>query len=322
MNQTKTFIITLIAIIIFSVGTAYAEETQEAEHHNLSFHIFHPLSTTETPDDSSNINISLIYSRMGEVHGLDAGYGFSLISGDMTGVQGSSTVAYVGGNLRGVSGTGIAGIVASDMHGLQASGLANWTGGSMYGVQASGLVNVAKEVHGVQIGVVNLSDQMHGLPLGLINISKNGGVQLSSWYSTLTEANTGIRFKAGNFYTLFGFGFTSDSYNDLSKAIDTAEEISQSLAFGISLPAGIFALNLDGGVVTIDRGRFYELDEGSDQIGLRCRGMIELRLFSGLSVFGGTGAAYMMDSVEKPSEEDFENGEWEELYFIGAGIEW
>lgn len=322
MNQTKAFIFTLIAIIIFSVSAAYAEETQEAEHHDLSFHIFHPLSTTETPDDSSSINISLLYSRMGEVQGLDAGYGFSLISDDMTGIQGSSAVTYVGGNLHGVSGTGLASIVASDMYGVQASGLANWTGGNMYGVQASGLVNVAKEVHGVQIGVVNLSDQMHGVPLGLINISNNGGIQLSGWYSTLTEANTGVRFRAGNFYTLFGFGFTSGSYNDLSEAVDTAEEISQSLAFGISLPAGIFALNLDGGVVTIDRGRFYELDEGSDQIGLRCRGMLELRLFSGLSVFGGTGAAYMLDAKEEPTEEDFENGEWEELYFFGAGIEW
>ena len=322
MNQTKAFIFTLIAIIVFSVSAAHAEESREAEHHDLSFHIFHPLSTTETPVDSSNINISLLYSRMGEVHGLDAGHGFSLITGNMTGLQGSSTVTYVGGNLHGVSGTGIASLVAGDMYGVQASGVANWTGGKVYGVQASGVVNVAKEVHGVQIGVVNLSDQMHGVPLGLINISNNGGVQLSGWYSTLTDANAGVRFRAGNFYTLFGFGVNSTSYNDLSEAVDTAEKISHSLAFGISLPAGIFALNFDGGVVNIDRGRFYELDEGSDQIGLRCRGMLELRLFSGLSVFGGTGAAYLMDAKEEPTEEDFKNGQWEELYFFGAGIEW
>lgn len=322
MNQSKALIFTLIAIMIFSVSAAYAEEYQEAEHHDLAFHIFHPLSTTVTADDSSNINISLLYSRMGAVHGIDAGHGFSFISGDMSGVQGSSTLTYVGGNLRGLSGTGIASIVAADMHGVQASGLANWTGGKMYGVQAAGAVNVAKEVHGVQIGVVNLSEQMHGVPLGLINISNNGGVQISGWYSTLTDANAGVRFRAGNFYTLFGFGLNSASYADLSTAVDTAEEISHSLAFGISLPAGIFALNLDGGVVNIDRERFYELDEGSDQIGLRCRGMIELRLFSGLSLFGGTGAAYMLDAKEEPTEDDFENGEWEELYFFGAGIEW
>mgnify|MGYP006285741579 FL=1 len=322
MNQNKTFIFTLLAIIVFSLSAAYAEETQESEHHDLSFHIFHPLSTTETAVDSSNINISLLYSRMGSVSGLDAGYGFSLISGNMTGLQGSSGITYVGGKLRGVSGAGIASIVASDMYGLQASGLVNWTGGKMYGVQAAGAVNVAKEVHGVQIGVVNLSDQMHGVPIGLINISHNGGVQLSGWYSTLTDANAGVRFRAGNFYTLFGFGVNSASYSDPSEAVDTAEEISQSLAFGISLPAGIFALNFDGGVVNIDRGRFFELDEGDDQIGLRCRGMIELRLFSGLSIFGGTGAAYMIDAKEKPTEEDFENGKWEELYFLGAGIEW
>src|SRR6056297_1917746 len=312
MNQTKTFIFTLIAIIIFSVSPAYAEETQETEHHDLSFHIFHPLSTTETPDDSSNINISLLYSRMGEVHGLDAGHGFSLISGDMTGVQGSSLVTYVGGDLRGVSGTGLASIVASDMYGVQASGLANWTGGHMYGVQASGVVNVAKEVHGVQIGVVNLSDQMHGVPLGLINISRNGGIQLSGWYSTLTEANTGIRFRAGHFYTLFGFGLSSGSYNDLSEAVDTAEEISHSLAFGVSLPVGILALNFDAGLVTIDHDRFFKLDQPADQIGLRCRSMLELRLFGGLSVFGGTGAAYMIDGTEEPTEEDIKNGEWKE----------
>src|SRR6056297_2485072 len=112
MNKTYAFIFTLIAIISFSVSTAYAEESQEARHHDLSFHIFHPLSTTDTPDDSSSINVSLLYSRMGAVQGLDAGHGFSLITGDMIGVQGSSGAAYVGGNLRGISGTGIASLVA------------------------------------------------------------------------------------------------------------------------------------------------------------------------------------------------------------------
>lgn len=322
MKQTKTFILILTAAILLSVSTIYAEDTQEAEHHDLSFHIFHPFSTTDTAEDSSNINLSILYSRMGEVSGIDAGHGFSLITGDMSGVQCSSGVTYVRGDLKGVSGTGLASIVASDLYGVQASGVLNWTGGEMRGVQASGLINVSNEVHGVQAGLINISKQMYGVPLGLINISQNGGIQLSGWYSTLTEANTGIRFRAGHFYTLFGFGLSSGSYSDLSEAVDTAEEISHSLAFGVSLPVGILALNFDAGLVTIDHDRFFKLDQPTDQIGLRCRSMLELRLFGGLSVFGGTGAAYMIDGAEEPTEEDIKNGEWKELYFLGAGIEW
>mgnify|MGYP006297777177 CR=1 FL=1 len=206
MKQNKTTILILILLTLVTCGSAYAEETQEAEHHDLSFHIFYPLSTTNSPEDTSDINVSFIYSRMGEVNGIDAGHGLSWISGDMIGIQGNGCLTYVGGTLHGVSGTGVASIVANDVEGVQASGVLNWAGknvqgvqaagvmnmagGTMDGVQAAGVVNVAKEVKGMQVGVVNLSDQMHGMPIGLINISRNGGIQLSGWYSTLTEANT------------------------------------------------------------------------------------------------------------------------------------
>jgi len=322
MKQNKTIILTLISLILVSIGSVYAEESQEAEHHDLSFHIFFPLSTTNNREDTSNINVSILYSRMGEVNGIDAGHGVSWISGDMIGIQGNGGVAFVGGDLHGVSGTGVASIVRGNVHGIQGSGVLNWAGGTMQGIQAAGVVNVAKEVQGMQVGVVNLSEEMHGMPVGLINISGNGGIQLSGWHSTLTEANTGVRFRAGSFYTLFGFGLKSDSYADISEALETAEEISHSLAFGISLPAtGFFALNADAGVVNIDRDRLFKFDEGIDQIGFRGRAMIELRLFGGLSVFGGAGTAYMVDAIEEPEEGDIENGIWEDFYFLGGGIE-
>jgi hypothetical protein len=304
-----------------NITTARAEDGIEPERHDFSVHIFYPLSTTETPADFSYINASLIYGRIGEVRGIDLSHGFSRVSGDMRGVQASNCVTYVGGELWGVSGTGIASLVSGDIRGVQSAGLLSWTGGDVYGVQTSGIVNVAGEVNGVQAGLVNISRQMNGVPIGLINISENGGVQMSGWYSSLTEANTGLRFRAGNFYSLFAFGFTGTDYSGLSETVDSTRIISHSFALGASIPVGFLRLNMDAGILNIDRQRFYEIDEDHDRWGVRYRGMIELPLFGGVSVFGGVGASYLVDAKEEPTEDDFADGEWEELYFIGAGIE-
>jgi hypothetical protein len=333
-----------IAALILIIGTAtaggitaaFAEDNREPEHHNLSVHIFYPLSTTKHPQDSSLINYSMFYGRMGEVSGIDVGHGFSLITGDMKGVQALGLASYVGGEMQGVNGTGVASVVAGDMWGVQSSGVANWTGGTLNGLQAAGVVNVARQVNGVQasgvlnlagevngmqIGLVNLSDRMNGMPLGLINLSKNGGVQLSGWYSSLTEANTGLRFRAGNFYTLFGVGLDASDYGSISEIEETTGSISNSFSFGASLPVGPLALNADVGMVSIDEEDFYELNEEKDRLGMQCRGMLEFSLFGGLSIFGGAGAAYMVDATEDPTEKDIRNGEWEHFYFLGAGIE-
>ncbi len=294
---------------------------EDAESHNFSVHIFYPLSTTDTPMDFSYLNFTLLYGRMGEVRGLDLGYGFSLIHGNMTGLQGQAGVSYVGGDLRGVSHSGLAGLVKGDVRGLQNSGLLSWSGGNVYGVQSSGIVNIAKEVRGVQAGLVNISEQMYGVPIGLINLSRNGGVQVSGWYGSLTEVNMGLRFRAGHFYSLFGFGFTGSDYSGLAEAADSAETLSYSFAFGASIPAGPFALNLDAGILCLDNDRFAEMDEGSDRWGVRGRAVLELPLFGGLSVFGGIGTAYLVDAKEEPTEQDFADGTWEELYILGGGFE-
>ncbi len=314
-------------------GALFGEEREE---HELTAQIWYPLSTNEGREDLSHINLYLFYSRLGEVRGIDAGYGFSHISGDMTGLQYSALAALNGGSLQGVSATGIFSAVGGSVTGVQWSGVGNWASGEVRGVQsagvvnvagdvrgvqAAGVVNVARSVRGVQLGLVNISERMEGVPIGLINLSRNGGVQFSGWYGGVTEANAGVRFRAGNFYTLFHYGMTSESYDGPSTSFTEATKIATSFSFGAQVPFGPVNINIDAGVLGVDNETLYEFNEGADQFGFQYRAMVELPLFCGLSVFGGIGSHYLVDAQEEMEEEEFRKGVWDDYYVIGAGLE-
>jgi hypothetical protein len=322
-----------MVVALLLTGAVFA---QEPEEHELTAQIWYPLATNDGREDVSHFNLYLFYSRLGEVRGVDAGYGFSHISGDMEGVQWSGLAALTGGDLRGVSATGLVSGVNGNVTGVQWSGVANWAteevrgvqsagivniAGDLRGVQAAGVVNVAREVRGVQLGVVNISERMEGVPIGLINLSRNGGVQFSGWYGGVTEANAGLRFRAGNFYTLFAYGYTGESYRGPSESISEATRLSSSFSFGAQIPFGPASINLDGGILGVDNGDLYEFDEGVDQVGFQYRAMMELPLFWGVSVFGGIGSHYLVSAYEEMKEEELRNGVWEDYYFFGAGIE-
>lgn len=322
-----------LSVALLLTGAVFAQEPKE---HELTAQIWYPLATNESREDISHFNLFLFYSRLGEVRGVDAGYGFSHISGDMNGVQWNGLASLTGGDLRGVSATGLFSGVNGSVTGLQWSGVGNWAGqelrgiqaagianvaGDVRGVQAAGVVNVARDVRGVQLGLVNISDRMEGVPIGLINLSRNGGVQFAGWYGGVTEANMGLRFRAGNFYTLFAYGYSSDNYGGPSDSFSQATRVSSSFSFGAQLPLGPASINLDGGVLGVDNGELYELNEGVDQVGFQYRAMVELPLFWGLSVFGGIGSHYLVSAYEEIEEEEVRDGVWDDFYFFGAGIE-
>lgn len=325
-----------MVLLLGGVLVAQEPHLQETKEHELTAQIWYPLATNENREDVSHFNLFLFYSRLGAVRGVDVGYGFSHISGEMNGVQWNGLASLTGGNLRGVSATGLMSGVNGSVTGVQWSGVGNWAGaevrgvqaagivnvaGDLRGVQAAGVVNVAREVRGVQLGLINISERMEGVPIGLINLSRNGGVQFSGWYGGVTEANAGVRFRAGNFYTLFASGYSSDSYDGPSSSFSAATKVSSSFSLGAQIPFGPAAINLDGGVLAVDNGELYELNEGVDQVGFQYRATLELPLFWGLSVFGGIGSHYLVAAHEEMEEEELRNGLWEDFYVLGAGIE-
>lgn len=326
-------IMILILLVLVLGGALFAEERKE---HELTAQIWYPLSTNEGREDLSHINLYLFYSRLGDVRGIDAGYGFSHVSGDMIGLQYSGFAALSGGELRGLSATGLFCAVGGSVSGVQWSGVGNWASGEVRGVQsagivnvagdirgvqAAGIVNVARNVRGVQLGLVNISERMEGVPIGLINLSRNGGIQFSGWYGGVTEANAGVRFRAGNFYTLFHYGMTSGSYDGPSTSFSEASRISSSFSFGAQVPLGPININLDAGILGVDNESLYEFNEGVDQFGFQYRAMVELPLFWGVSVFGGIGSHYLVEAQEEMEEKEQSSGLWEDYYFVGAGLE-
>ncbi|MFP4407699.1 MAG: LA_2272 family surface repeat-containing protein [Alkalispirochaetaceae bacterium] len=314
-------------------GALFGEQGAE---HELTAQIWYPLSTNEGREELSHINLYLFYSRLGEVRGIDAGYGFSHISGEMNGFQYSGLATLNGGDLRGVSATGLFSGVGGSVRGVQWSGIGNWASGEVRGVQsagvvnvagdvrgvqAAGVVNVAGNVRGVQLGLVNISERMEGVPIGVINLSRNGGVQVSGWHGGVTDVNAGVRFRAGNFYTLFHYGITSESYDGPSTSFTEATKIATSFSFGAQVPFGPVNINLDAGILGVDNESLYELDERADQFGFQYRAMAELPLFWGLSLFGGVGSHYLLEAREEMREEELRKGLWEDYYFFGAGLE-
>lgn len=337
-------------LTLFLVTVAATLGAEEAKTSNLTAQIFYPLSTNEGDNESTRFNLYLVYGRIGEVRGVDAGYGFSHVQGEMVGFQYTGGGALVGGDLRGVSGGGIFSGVSGAVEGLQWSGVANWSGGEVRGVQSSGVanvaagglrgvqaagvvnvagdveglqaasvVNVAREVRGVQLGLINISERMQGVPIGLINLSADGGVQLSGWYGGITEANAGLRFRSGAFYTLFSYGVSSESYSGISSTVSGTTEISSGFSFGARLPLRPFYINLDAGVLAVDRQGLYSFDQGRDQLGAQYRATVELPLFGGLSVFGGIGSGYLLPVEEEGVTET--EGRWEDYYILGAALE-
>ncbi len=362
----KREIVLIALVLLISVGRVFGFE-KPAEH-MLTAQIWYPLSTNTGKDDISNINLYLAYSRLGAVRGIDAGYGFSHVSGDVRGLQWSYFGSYVGGELTGVASTGLFSGVRGHVLGIQLTSLGNWAGaglsgvqaagianvsvgptdgaqfagvtnvargavrgfqgagivniaGDVTGVQTAGIVNVAHEVRGVQIGLVNVAEKMKGVPVGLVNVSRNGGVQISGWYGGVTDANAGLRFRSGAFYTLFTYGYTSGTYDGISHSFEKTTTVAGSFAVGTQIPFGPFRLNFDAGVVAVDNGKLYAHDKDEDQWGLQYRGAAELPLFCGLSAFAGLGATYLVDADTDMGAREFGRGAWNDFVFFGGGYE-
>lgn len=180
---------------------------------------------------------SALAVKANHVAGIEGAGIFAMAHG-VRGAQGSGIMSYTSGNVVGFQGAGIgaltlgdmtggalAGIATSarDVTGIQLAGIANF-GRTIDGAQMSGLfngagdvtggqlavVNVGRRVNGVQIGVVNVSDELNGGAIGLVNVAGNGRIQPSVWFAGPDfMGNAGVKFVAGNTYTLLGAGYNA-----------------------------------------------------------------------------------------------------------------
>lgn len=146
----RIFIALLILLALISIHTiAFAQEEDEEEvegkKYPVNLSLWYPVSINKTQHDTVNLNLTLLYSRVGYVYGLDLSLIASAISHDLEGVQICGLGCIVGETGRGLQLSLLSNIAGESFNGIQATGLINIAGNSIIGIQLAGLMNIAGE---------------------------------------------------------------------------------------------------------------------------------------------------------------------------------
>ncbi|MDH4217936.1 MAG: hypothetical protein OEW23_04065 [Candidatus Aminicenantes bacterium] len=220
----------LLALIIFACLTVFhlylpAQEKDEESalaprHYTFNLSLWYPVSINKTQHDSVNINLTLLYGRVGTVRGLDLAIGASAlehglegfqlagffgVSGDyVSGAQVSGLINVCGENLKGGQVGGLINIIGSKGQGFQIAGGLNISGDSLHGFQASGLFNIVGErFQGLQAtgGFNIVGESCVGYQgAGLFNIVGEDftGLQTSGLFNIVGENLTGAQIGVVN----------------------------------------------------------------------------------------------------------------------------
>jgi hypothetical protein len=159
----------------------------EPQHFAANVSLYYPLTGLKhTEARRLNLELGVLYSRVGAIHGAGGtfGYfrsdgpveGFSIgffwnRSGPVRGLQFSSLVNEGYGELRGLSVAGFVDVRDGDTRGAQGSLIVASTH-LAFGIQGAGIVAVARDVVGVQGGgIVAVSGSVQGAQLGLVTVA-------------------------------------------------------------------------------------------------------------------------------------------------------
>jgi hypothetical protein len=223
MKRVKTAIL-ILSLLLTCLNNVFAQEDEEEEvigkKYPVNLSLWYPVSINKTKHDAVNLNLTLLYSRVGYVYGLDLSLIASAISHDLEGVQicGLGSIVgesgkgmqlsllsnIVGERFSGIQATGLINIVGNHMSGLQLAGLMNITGESGQMGQASALFNITGEnLTGVQLSVgFNITgNNLNGLQaVGLFNIVGENleGAQAAGLFNITGETLRGFQLAAFN----------------------------------------------------------------------------------------------------------------------------
>jgi hypothetical protein len=199
MKNKGILVLILMAGFNLSLLTKDLLSEPRSRHYFFNFSVAYPLSINKSKHDSTNINLSLFYSHVGQVQGLDVSglvsavgenvnglqiAGLAGVCGDeFTGVQIAGGFSVTGKRFSGIQLCGGISVSGETFHGWQTSGLISVVGNSFRGVQVTGGFNVVgKDAGGVQAS-------------GLFNVTGNylRGVQLTGGFNVAGESLEGIQ---------------------------------------------------------------------------------------------------------------------------------
>ncbi len=180
-------------------------------HYFFNFSIAYPLSINKSKHDSTNINLSLFYGHVGQVHGLDVSGLVSAVGENVNGLQIAGLAGVCGDEFTGVQIAGGFGVTGERFSGIQLSGGISVSGKTFQGWQTSGLISVVgNSFRGVQVtgGLNIVGEDAVGLQAsGLFNVTgeKFRGIQATGAFNVTGEDYVGLQAAAG-------FNVTGDDY--------------------------------------------------------------------------------------------------------------
>lgn len=168
-------------------------------HYFFNFSVAYPLSINKSKHDSTNINLSLFYSHVGQVHGLDVSGLVSAVEGNINGLQIAGLAGVCGDEFTGVQISGGFSVAGKRFSGLQLCGGISVSGKTFQGWQTSGLISVVgNSFRGVQVtgGLNVVGEDAVGLQAsGLFNVTGHylRGIQLTGGFNVTGESLVGLQ---------------------------------------------------------------------------------------------------------------------------------
>ena len=150
----------------------------------------------------SRASFGFLWNRNAIVDGLSMGLGASVVDQRMDGVQLSFVAAVAPGAVAGWQG-GMTFDHAGTLLGAQ-TGFVNYAARVEKGTQL-GLIDVAKTVHGAQVGLVTWADEADAA-IGLLTLTRKGNVHPEVYTSDVAGINLALRFPTRYTYSMVTMG--------------------------------------------------------------------------------------------------------------------
>lgn len=211
-----TVVILALSLLCVSKLQIAAQEEEEGpahspRHYPVNLSLWYPLSINRSQHDSANVNLTLLYGRMGSVKGLDLAIGASALTSELKGIQITGIAGIAGDSASGVQVNGLTSVAGDDIKGGQISGLINVTGNTGKGFQVAGGMNIAGDhLQGIQAsGLFNIvGEELSGFQAtGAFNIVGNQlrGFQAAGGFNVVGESCVG--FQGAGLFNVTGDNF-------------------------------------------------------------------------------------------------------------------
>jgi hypothetical protein len=194
-----TVLVLLASPVLAAQEKQPEQNAPEPRHRFLNLSLFYPLSTNKSLSETADVQLTLLYGRLGSVRGLDLALGVSQLEDSLLGLQLAGLVGAAGKSMKGFQAAGLLCAAGERGQGVQLAGLASISGEEFIGVQAAGLFSVAGEhLEGIQTsGLFSVSGQAaKGFQVsGLFSVAGETlqGFQASGLFSVAGESLEGVQ---------------------------------------------------------------------------------------------------------------------------------